>query len=256
LGKNFLSHWRIWLIAAVIFTGIAIAVLHGPVFQDPAYHHFADQRRIFNIPNFWNVSSNLFFLLAAAAGIFTLRSHRCLGIIPVLLSAYRMFFIGSGLIALGSAYYHLCPNNATLVWDRFAMTIAFMAYMAVIFGEHVDPQWGRLLLWPLIIIGLFSVIIWEISGKGGPGDLRFYILIQYLPFILIPLIVVLFPSRLNKVYFIWGILIAYAISKAFELLDAPIYRVIHVSGHALKHLAAAGGVLLAVFAIKKRKPVL
>jgi hypothetical protein len=34
-----------------------------------AYHHFADNRTIFSIPNFWNVLSNVPFLLVALWGL-------------------------------------------------------------------------------------------------------------------------------------------------------------------------------------------
>src|SRR5215472_12695351 len=50
----------------------AIAVLAmlfvPPIHQDPAYHHFADQRTLFGIPNFFNVVSNLPFLFVAIWG--------------------------------------------------------------------------------------------------------------------------------------------------------------------------------------------
>ncbi len=252
-GATCLSHWRILLIAGILLIGIVVVVMHGPVSQDPAYHHFADQRAFFGIPNVSNVVSNLLFLAAAAAGLLALYSGRCPGAIPALRPAYGTFFIGSGLIAFASGYYHLNPTNAGLVLDRFAMTVAFMAFMAIILGEHIDQQLGRLSLLPLLAMGLLSVLIWKITEAGGQGDLRFYALIQFLPLILVPLIMVLYPSKLTKVYFIWGILIAYAIGKAFEMLDAPIFKYFIVSGHTLKHLMAAIGAFFAVLAIKKRE---
>ncbi|MBN1571397.1 MAG: alkaline phytoceramidase [Acidobacteria bacterium] len=252
MGATYLYYWRGGLIAGIIILGTIVVVLHGPVSQDPVYHQFADQRTFLHIPNFWNVVSNIIFLAAAVTGIRALCSGKCPGVIPALRHAYGVFFIGSGLIAFGSAYYHLSPNNMTLIWDRYAMTIAFMAFMAIITGEHMHPRFGRLLLLPLLALGLLSVLVWKITDTGGQGDLRFYILIQYLPFILIPLIVILYPSRLNKVYFIWCILAAYAVGKAFELLDTPIFDALHISGHTLKHLMAALGMFSLILAIKKR----
>ncbi len=107
---------------------------------------------------------------------------------------------------------------------------------------------------PLLVLGLLSALIWTITEAGGRGDLRFHIFIQYLPILLIPLIMILFPMRLTKVYLIWGILIAYAIGKAFELLDASICEHLHISGHTLRYLMAALGVFFAVLAVKKREP--
>ena len=54
---------------------IAVAVIIGlfaftsPIPQDPAYHLFVDTREIFGVSNFWNVASNLPFLLVGIAGI-------------------------------------------------------------------------------------------------------------------------------------------------------------------------------------------
>jgi len=249
---HIMKKWRLGLIAITGIAAIIAAGLQGPVPQDPAYHRFADQRFIFHIANFWNVVSNLPFLIAGAAGLFAMYRSECPGVLPALRFAYRVFFVGAGLVALGSAYYHFSPNNAALAWDRLAITIAFMAFLAVILGEHISPRLGRLSLVPLVVIGLFSVLVWHMTEARGHGDLRLYILIQYLPMVLIPLIVVLFPSGMNKVYFIWAALFLYALGKSFELLDGPIYQSLHLSGHTLKHLASAIGVFVIVLAVRKR----
>ena len=255
LNTSYLPDWRIWLIAIIIVIGIVLVGLQNPVPQDPEYHNFADQRALFHVPNFWNVVSNLLFLAAGAAGLIALYARKCPGAIPVLRSSYGVFFIGSALVAIGSAYYHLSPNNETLAWDRFAMTVAFMAFLAIILGEHINPRLGHLSLPPLLIIGLLSVLVWSVTEAREHGDLRFYILVQFLPFILIPLIVILFPSKLTRIYFVWGILLCYGIGKVLEFFDAPIYRTFHLSGHTLKHLIAAVGVFFFVFAIQKRKVI-
>ena len=39
------------------------------------------------------------------------------------------------LTAWGSAYYHLAPDNARLVWDRFPIMIVFMALLAAVITE-------------------------------------------------------------------------------------------------------------------------
>jgi hypothetical protein len=254
LAKTYLSHWRIWLVISITILGIGIVSMQGRIPQDPAYHDFADQRIYFHIPNFWNVVSNLFFLAAAVAGFHTLCSGECPGLLPTLRMAYKVFFLGSGLVAAGSAFYHLSPTNWTLFWDRLAMAIAFMAFLSIILGEHIEPQSGRLALLPLLAIGLLSVLVWIRTEAMGHGDLRFYILVQFLPFILIPLIVLLFPSRLTKVYFVWGLLFSFGIGKLFESMDAPIYRALHLSGHTLKHLMAALGVSFVALGLRKRTP--
>jgi hypothetical protein len=54
--------------------------------------------------------------------------------------AYLVFFIGVGLVGMGSAYYHVNPNNATLVWDRLPMTVSFKALLAMILADTVSQK--------------------------------------------------------------------------------------------------------------------
>jgi hypothetical protein len=56
------------LLGATVVSVLGLFFL-PPIPQDQAYHQLADQRAIFGIPNFWNVVSNLPFLLIGAAGL-------------------------------------------------------------------------------------------------------------------------------------------------------------------------------------------
>jgi hypothetical protein len=246
------SRTRIWLLVAVAVLSCVAVFAHGPIPQDITYHSFADQRTLLGVPNFWNVVSNVAFLLAGVAGVLVLLSNRASGTLPMLRPAFFVFFTGSILVAAGSSLYHLAPNNDTLVFDRLPMTIAFMAFLALILGEHIDPDLGRLSLLPLVMIGSASVFYWWFTESRGHGDLRPYVIVQYLPIVLIPLILILFPSRLTKVRFVWAVLAVYALAKALELLDSPVYRRLGISGHSLKHLVAAIGMFLLVVALRGR----
>jgi hypothetical protein len=244
--------WRIWIVLAIAACCAVAIALHDPIPQDPAYHHFADRRELLAVPNFWNVASNLPFLAAGMAGLFALRSKKAPGILPTLRWAYITFFAGSIFVAVGSACYHLAPNNTTLAWDRLAMTIAFMAFLSIIVGEHINANLGQKTLLPFLAIGMLSVIFWRITEANGQGDLRFYVLVQFLPFAIIPFIVILFQSALTRIEFIWAVLAAYAVGKAFEFFDGLIYRNLNMSGHTLKHLMAAAGVYFMALAVQKR----
>ena len=74
------------------------------------------------------------------------------------------------------------------------------------------------------------------------GDLRFYGFIQYFPVILIPLIFLLFRNPANDkglVLLLW-VVGWYIVAKLLERFDMSIYTATHgISGHTLKHLAAA-----------------
>lgn len=244
---------RIALLAMVAAISCLAIFAHGPIPQDTRYHQFADQRSLFGVPNFWNVSSNLGFLLSGVVGIFVLRSGRANGTLPSLRAAFFAFFAGSILVAVGSSVYHLAPNNDTLVFDRLPMTIAFMAFFCLILGEHIHPDLGRFSLAPLLVIGSSSVFYWWFTESKGHGDLRPYVIVQYLPIVLIPLIIVIFPSRLTRVRYVWGLLAIYALAKVSERFDLPLYGWLGISGHTLKHVLAACGMFLLVIALRARR---
>jgi hypothetical protein len=227
------------LLLVVALAMIVALAVHAPIAQDLAYHRFADARTLLGIPNFWNVASNLPFVIVGAFGLFAL-PRRLHAIEPALKSAYLVLFLGVALVGFGSGYYHWSPNNETLVWDRLPMTLAFMAFFAIILGEHVSLSLARWLLWPLLAFGVGSVLYWQASERAGHGDLRPYILVQFLPMLLIPLILLLYPRPGRGA--IWLALAAYVAAKLFEQFDAQVYAALGgISGHSLKHLAAAAG---------------
>ncbi len=224
------------LLGGIVLAGIALALLKNPIPQDPHYHCFADGRTLCGIPNFWNVFSNLPFLVIGLSGIlFLLRKRKDAG--PD--AGSLVFFLGILLTGFGSVWYHLRPDNHTLIWDRLPMTIAFMAFFSVIIREYVHEEAGKKLLWPLLFLGMLSVYYWQITESRGQGDLRFYFLVQFLPMLLIPPILLLFNKKgFPKMYF-WLVLLAYVIAKVFELKDVELFHAAGISGHTIKHLMAA-----------------
>ena len=237
---------------AVVFT-IALA-LYGRIPQSQAYYQFADHRSFFGIPNFFDVISNLPFLLVGIYGLLLFRKNTPSGSLPSLRYAYIIFFVGASLVAFGSGYFHLNPNDSTLVWDRLPMTISFMSFVAIIVGEYLNEAIARKLLVPLLFLGVFSVIWWWFTDNNDGGDLRVYILVQFLPMLLIPYIVWLYPPTLEPNSYVWGLLGMYVLAKVLELLDKPIFQILKViSGHTLKHLAAALGVLIFAIGLVRRR---
>lgn len=154
---------------------------------------------------------------------------------------YGVLFMGVLLTGFGSAYYHWHPDNNRLVWDRIPMTIVFMSLLSATVAELVDRRLGMGLLFPLVALGAGSVLYWHWSELQGRGDLRLYGRVQFYPVLFIPLLLWLFydpvyrPAILSLVW----VVIWYVVAKGAEALDRPIYEAIGVSGHTLKHLAAA-----------------
>jgi hypothetical protein len=251
-------HWREMVLLAPAFATAVVLALHGPIPQDPRYDLFADTRSMLGIPNAANVLSNLAFLLAGAAGLLFLSTDRSA-------TAFResherlpyfFFFAGVCLTAFGSAWYHLAPDHARLVWDRLPMTVAFLSLFAAFLAERVRPDLARRLLAPFLLAGIASVLYWRFTEQDGRGDLRPYALVQYYPVVALGLLLLLYPARFTLGSVMWGVGGFYALAKAFELADEKILRSTgFVSGHTLKHLAAAAAAALVLFMLARRRPI-
>ena len=213
------------------------AIPHIP--QSVTYHNFCDTRTLAGIPNFANVISNLPFVIVGLIGLLSVKRSAAPRNIAVI---YIFLFAGIILTGFGSAYYHRYPDNNTLVFDRLPMTIVFMSLLAAVAGESIGAGIGRGALAPLLLTGIASVLWWHHTELTGSGDLRLYVLVQYYPMILIPAILILFPPPAGRLS--WTPLLYaaawYGIAKVCEQFDCSIYSSLgFVSGHSLKHLAAA-----------------
>jgi hypothetical protein len=219
----------------VAFAAIAGICLAPAIPQDPSYHLFADRRALLGVPNFWNVASNLPFLFVGAFGL--LQSGRLAA--PDLATHYRVLSAAVALVAFGSGWYHLDPHNASLVWDRLPMTVAFMAFLAALMADRISWVLGRALLWPLVVAGIASIAWWVRTEAAGAGDLRAYALVQFLPMLLAPLILLLWRDGSLSARPLWLAFAAYALAKVLEHFDVAIFAATGMGGHALKHLSAA-----------------
>jgi hypothetical protein len=225
---------------------LTVASLSGllllpPIAQDLSYHQFADQRTLLGMPNFWNVVSNVPFIAVGAVGL--RRFHHD--------PATIMLFLGILLTGFGSSYYHWNPNDGTLFWDRLPMTLCFMAILAAAVGERVNAKAEAALLWPLLAIGVFSLLLWHWTG-----DLRLYVWVQFFPCLALPLLFLLFPPKYTGTFY-WFIAAAlYALAKLLEFYDGAIYSDGSVlSGHTLKHLAAAAACFAVLRYFQTRRPL-
>jgi hypothetical protein len=242
---------RLWILAGVAIIAIIALPFLPRIPQDPAYHNFADDRAILSIANFWNVVTNLPFLLVGVAGLTAFRSDRRIAIAPGLRRSYAVFLIGVVLVSFGSSYYHYAPSNASLVWDRLPMTISFMALLVIVAGDSILPMSAEKFLLPLLLLGSGSVGYWYATELMGAGDLRFYGIVQFLPMVLLLLILVLFGMKSLRVGFLWATLATYGLAKIAEHFDEAIYAATSaISGHSIKHVLAA----LATFWIVRAFP--
>ena len=226
--------------------------------QPQSYHDFADQRSWLGVPNFGNVASNLPFAVSGAMGLVFLcspaASQKFLDSrerVP-----YFFVFLGLFLTAFGSGYYHFHPNNATLLWDRLPMTIAFMGIISALIAERISVTAGLYALGPLLLLGAASPVQWYLSELHGHGDLRFYASVQIAAVLALPLFLLLFSGRYTRSSDFVIIAAFYVLAKLLETFDQQIFTLGHiVSGHTLKHLAASLSGYWNLRMLKLRQPV-
>ncbi len=234
------------LVLTIIVAGLAVFAM-PPVAQGSAYHEMADQRSFLGLPNALNVLSNLPFAFIGFFGLVAVtgdeRRQRLLFRDRWVRWPYLALFGGTVLTAAGSAYYHLAPSNARLVWDRLAMAIGFAGLVTAVIAERVSARAGRLLFGPLVVLGIASVASWYWTELAGRGDLRLYALVQFGSLFVVVMILLLYRERDSGTPYLVAGLLAYGVAKVCELADQPIFARGHiVSGHTLKHVAAAGDV--------------
>ncbi|MBA4143036.1 MAG: ceramidase domain-containing protein [Nitrosospira sp.] len=245
-----------WL--GILSIGVFLVAGIAPPFPQPLeYHQFADRRIYFGIPNFVNVVSNLAFLLVGIAGLGFLFSRGSFG--EVFTESrerwpYVVLFVSVALAGIGSAYYHLTPDNDRLVWDRLPIATAVMALLAATISERVSPKASLWLLPVLAVIGAGSALHWSWSEQRGVGNLNFYIVVQFYSLLVIILLVKFFPCRYTRGTDIYIALAWYGLAKLAEIADEQMYDLGHlISGHTAKHLLAAGSIYWLLRMLRKRR---
>lgn len=242
--------WRGVVLAAVTLAGILAALLAPRIPQDPAYHTFIDERTLLGVPNFWNVLSNAPFIFVGLYGLVK-AGEVAPGLLKVM---YVTFCVGAIAVAFGSGSYHYAPSTPALVWDRLPMSVAFMALFAAVLGERVSWRLARNLFVPLVVLGVASVFYWRWTEQQGAGDLRPYAVVQFLPMLLMPVMLLVCPGSRQAARWLWWTFGLYLGAKVCEQFDEPIYEGLSISGHSIKHVLSAMAVLYAIYAFRYVKP--
>lgn len=232
---------RLYVLGAVFAAGFVTIALSPRISLGATYHYFVDQRTILGIPNALDVLSNLLFLIAGLLGIrlLLLRTGKQRFQSKWERLPYFVFFFGVALTGLGSAYYHLAPDNQRLIWDLLPMTLSFGSLVAATIMERVSTRAGLVLLIPFVCLSAASVLYWYQGEMQGHGDYRFYLFVQFFSAFAIGATVLLFPSRYTGAGYLGTAFALYVLAKLFEAFDGPIYSFGHiVSGHTLKHITA------------------
>lgn len=242
----------LWSLLLLSTLGLSFATA---IPQDPAYHDYADQRLILGIPYFWNVISNLpmFFI-----GLYGLRkSWQRWPEMPTGVARWIPFTLSFGIFitSFGSAYYHYMPDNSTLLWDRLPMTLMFMSLFSLLVYDYVGARAGENAFLISVPLGVASVLYWHFTEAAGHGDLRPYALVQFFPMLAVPVLMLGFPRKTSYGKYILLLLGWYVAAKLCEHFDRPLYAMTGFwSGHTLKHLAGAIGLVYAMKVVDQWEP--
>jgi hypothetical protein len=232
---------------------IVILALHGRIAQPAHYHDFADRSAAFGIPHAADVFSNAGFALVAIWGWLTLRPRRASDQLRAGWPGYRLFLIGLFLTAFGSAFYHLAPDNISLVWDRLPIALVCAGLLAGVRGDIKGGSNTGIDVIVLALCAVASVAWWAITDRNGAGDLRPYLLLQALTLVLIPLWQAIYRCpRTDRIAFAAAMAL-YILAKVAELLDHEIATALgFVTGHTLKHLIATAATAAVVWGLTRR----
>jgi hypothetical protein len=244
------------LIAIAVIAVIITFSFIAPISQDPGYHDFADKRTYWGVPNTLDVLSNIPLAIVGLMGIFATQKRLRNRKFNAAVFQYLIFFSGVFLTGIGSFYYHLSPSNETLIWDRLPITILTLGFFCSVISEMVSPKASLILVGPLLLIGIGSVLYWHYTESLSSGDLRLYGVVQFLPLILIPLILLMYKLPENYFPFIIGLVFFYALSRLTEVFDHQIFETLRIlSGHTLKHIFAAAAAFCIFIMLINRKDI-
>jgi hypothetical protein len=147
-----------------------------------------------------------------------------------------LFFVGLVVTAACSSFYHLHPDNAGLAIDRLGIVVAFAGLTGLALADRVSGRAGWSVAVGLLLLGPWSVAIWAQSGNLLP-----WAVLQGAGMLLVVVL-----SLRRPVVGAWGVSLGtvvalYALAKALEFYDREIFAwtLGTVSGHSLKHVAAA-----------------
>ncbi len=234
------AEWALLLAAATL---LALAV-GGPPLHDSLHQHaFADQRTWVGLPCALDVLSNLPFAIAGLWGLVLLRrahgAGRTLGHPPqdaVSRGLAALFFGGLICTAVGSALYHVRPDDDGLLWDRLGMVLPFAGLLGLAVHSRVSARAGLCAAGVVLAAGMAAVLWWARSGQLLPWA------VVQLGGMLVVLALSLLPRRTGTLAPHLGAVIAlYGAAKLFEAADHAVFQATQqwLSGHSIKHLLAA-----------------
>jgi hypothetical protein len=226
--------WQGMALAAVLVAAVVAALVAPAIVRGPTFHLYADRRTWLGIPNAGDVVSNLPFVIAGVIGL--VRTRRA------------ALFLAIVAVGIGSAAYHVAPDDLALVfdWAPIALTLAFLA--ALVVGDRIDPATGRIAAVALSAVALASVLVWYAGGGTGTttagataaGDMRWYVITQATLVLVVALVALapatrIAPATFDRRWLLLGVA-GFVAARGLAAADRALLDATGVSGHSAKHV--------------------
>ena len=218
-----------------------------PIQDASSYFNFADQRCILGINNFSDVASNLAFTIVGLLGFYWIKNNVSL--------TYEFKLLGNFLatamllVSMGSAFFHYIPTVERLFWDRVPMVLGFISLIGLLVVDRVNKKLGLRTFYILFILSVITLALWRLNYL----DLRPYLLIQFGALLFVVLIILLKSRGTISNSAIWISFGFYILAKIFEIADTFMWNLTgFISGHTMKHLAAALAMLVLLKTFRRR----
>ena len=238
----------IGIIAVGVVTAIVLSIAM-PIMRTATFHRYADTSTWFGIPNALNVLSNVPFLVAGAW--FVLRAETIYA---------RLASLGVVAIGIGSAAHHFAPGDVTLAFDFLPIVVTLMIVTAALIADRIGERAGLVALGVGVVLAIVAVVIWYAGGGTGGseavttasrGSMTPYVCVQAMGILLPTLIALVAPGTIPRVPLLVGVLL-FVLARWCSANDHQILAALGVSGHSLKHLAAAAAASCALYALTSR----
>lgn len=233
----------------LVVVALTLLALRLPAIALPAgYHDFAGRRGWMLLPYALDVLSNGAFVVVGLLGWRALRRmpEGCIGWVQRELAG--LFMGGLVLVALGSAFYHWGPGDASLGIDRLAMSPAFASLLGLAVADRISARAGLAMAGFVALAAPAAALAGVASGNMTP-----WTVLQVGGLVLLAVLAPLAPRRGALGIALLAVLAGYGAAKMLELGDASVLAWTGglVSGHSLKHGVVALAAWPVVHALRR-----
>ena len=234
--------------ATVLLVSMALAVAAGlaawgPLTVSPHDHHYAAARGWASAAGVFQALACVPMAVAAAVGMRLVRRSTW----PASAARpWQAFMVLAGGLSIGSAGYHLLPNDTVYVLVHTLGAGAFVSLLLGFLAERVDSRCGSA---RSVAVGLLVAAgagaYWAIGEwTHGRGDLRAVLFLQCLPVLLIPAGAMSLPGKITTTADWMWMLGLYVVARAAAALDESVLTALGwITGHSLMHLLLTGIIL-------------